>query len=298
MGQETISLVFDYHDYREFLRSLLSQNRKHPMSFRGLAQKCGFKSPDYIQRILAGERNLTTTAANKLAKALGLHVLGAEWLQLCIKLELSAGQVEEMLIREQMQVLKQRASLKSIKDLAIHASWLNPILWEALRLFPLGCSQQTLVSLMQQFANRDESLSALSTLKERGYVYEDEKGYLRRREGIRFEPWNDGKRNIYLQLSHRRFLELARSKLHEDLSQREFQGLTLAVLQEKMPQIKERIRQFVQSLSDDFGFDPIEPDSVVRIQCGAFFLVQNQAKPLLEPIGKSPSKMSKRSDPG
>jgi hypothetical protein len=87
-------------------------------------------------------------------------------------------------------------------------------------------------------------------------------------EAITFQPHDDIRR-IDLQRSHMRFLEMAKHKINMDIEDREFQGLTVAIPQDKFGLIKDRLRDFIRSLNEDLT-DLGEADRVVRVQLCAF----------------------------
>ena len=67
-------LVYDYLDYRAFLADMY-QFRKQcgvHFSYRWFSQKSGFSSPNYLQLVINGKRNLTNTSIAKIAKGFGL----------------------------------------------------------------------------------------------------------------------------------------------------------------------------------------------------------------------------------
>lgn len=67
--------VFSYDDYRRFLKDLYLQakakDRKY--SFRYFARLAGFQSPNFLKRVIDGDRNLTLDSIEKLIKALKLN---------------------------------------------------------------------------------------------------------------------------------------------------------------------------------------------------------------------------------
>lgn len=78
--------IFDYHDYREFLRDFLEHILAHEprRSLRKISEECEF-SAGYLPLILSGQRNLTPKSQKTLAKALALSAQETTYLKyLCV----------------------------------------------------------------------------------------------------------------------------------------------------------------------------------------------------------------------
>lgn len=67
--------IFDYIDYRAFLRDFFDEKKKTTRHFstRYLSQKTGIKSPNFFKRVIDGTRNLTPAACEKLTPSLGFR---------------------------------------------------------------------------------------------------------------------------------------------------------------------------------------------------------------------------------
>lgn len=66
--------IFAYLDYRAFLRDYYEAAKEHvpAFSYRYLARRAGFASPNFIKLVMDGQRNLGADSAVKVAKAFGL----------------------------------------------------------------------------------------------------------------------------------------------------------------------------------------------------------------------------------
>lgn len=85
---------------------------------------------------------------------------------------------------------------------------------------------------------------------------------------IQHEVVNDVRR-IDEQRARMRFLELAKHRLTDDVDEREFQSVTIAVPLAKIPVIKERIRGFIEDLWAELD-GAASPETVVHILACAF----------------------------
>ena len=67
-------LVFEYLDYRSFLKDMYAyRKRRDPVfSYRYFSGKAGFASPNFLKLVIDGQRNLSHTSMLKIAKGFGL----------------------------------------------------------------------------------------------------------------------------------------------------------------------------------------------------------------------------------
>src|ERR1043165_3285087 len=71
--------VFEYRDYRAFLRDVYKarKNSEYGFSYRSFAKRAGLSAPNYLKLVAEGERNLTAEMAGRFAQALGLEAEAA-----------------------------------------------------------------------------------------------------------------------------------------------------------------------------------------------------------------------------
>ncbi len=66
--------VFDYQDYREFLKDWYvthkAQDKK--ISFRYLARRAGFRAPNFFKLVMEGNRNIGEDSLHRICDALKL----------------------------------------------------------------------------------------------------------------------------------------------------------------------------------------------------------------------------------
>jgi uncharacterized protein (TIGR02147 family) len=67
--------VFEYIDYRRFLREYYAENKKSKkyFSYRYFSSRAGIKSPVFLKLIIEGKRNLTRLMIEKFSKAIAFN---------------------------------------------------------------------------------------------------------------------------------------------------------------------------------------------------------------------------------
>src|SRR3954463_10305239 len=67
-------IVFNYEDFRFFLKeSFYYLKTTSAFSYRKFNLEAGFTSPNYLKRVIDGDRNLSSSSIPKCAKALRLN---------------------------------------------------------------------------------------------------------------------------------------------------------------------------------------------------------------------------------
>ena len=85
-------------------------------------------------------------------------------------------------------------------------------------------------------------------------------------------PQNDVRR-INSQQNHLKFFQFVQHRISDELDDREFQGLTFAFRQSRLPELKDKIRGLIREVNEEFA-DDSDPDQVMRLQLGLFKILK------------------------
>lgn len=259
--------VFNYDDYAYFLADYLEfLKTEKGFSYRQLSRQAGFKSPNYLQKIAEGQRNLTAQSALKLADAMLLNEEEARFFCLLVERDSASGDTQAL--QHRMNILRNRANAESSSNTAIFNTWLHSVLWELVPTLGPEVNIAILKDRLGHVASAEAIEASFNFLIEKGYLQRNEaRGFVQR--PIIFNYPNDSRRDLEIQRTHNTYLKMAQHRLNDSLSDREFQGLTISVSASKMPEIKLKIRTFLSRLSEELADDDLA-DQVIRIQFCAF----------------------------
>lgn len=96
--------VFDYSDYRLYLRDIFSfLKSQRRVSLRRISNMAGFKSCSYLRMIINDQRNLSEKSCLMLAKALSLSVSETEHLWKLVRLIQSPMPIERAELRKEIE---------------------------------------------------------------------------------------------------------------------------------------------------------------------------------------------------
>ncbi|MBN1308266.1 MAG: TIGR02147 family protein [Chitinispirillaceae bacterium] len=126
--------IFEYMDYRDYLRSLFEQRKAdHPFfSYRLFSQKAGFKSPNFLKLVVDGKRNLTKESVYRVAKAFGLNKSESDYLENLVFLNQSKTLDEKNLYLS--RILRYRVKcdprLLESSEYDYYSQWYHPVICE------------------------------------------------------------------------------------------------------------------------------------------------------------------------
>ncbi len=263
--------IFSFNNYREYLARYLEEHRNLGESVRALSRRCGISSPNYLQQVILGKRNLTTHFAAKFAEGAKLTPWQTNYLLALVAFEVATSDLARQKALESMWRAANLAERRTISDADLRGNWANPLIWETAKTKFFSENVTNLGLLLRNIVSKEEIEFALNYLRDRGYLATaDQNDNKLKAKPIDFKPSNDIRR-IDLQRSHSRFLQLAQHRLNDGIADREYQGLTVATRKADFEQIRQRCRDFIQQLNHDFAVDA-DGDDVIRIQLAVFKL--------------------------
>lgn len=258
-----------YKNYRDLLRAKVESLRGEGSSYRELATRCSLASPNYIQQVLIGRRNLRIATAKAIAKGLQMTPREKRLFVALVRLHQPDLAGTELALGDLRAATHEMQRL-SVRDGSIHESWLNGVLFELAGLGGAPLTEKVALARLKGKATPQEINLALSSLANRGWLLRKgrpgEDFFVRGH--VQFEPLDDTRR-IDVQRSHLRFLDMAKHRINDGLDEREFRGVTVAIPMSAFERVREKIRECfeaISSLADEVG----DADTVIRVQCCAF----------------------------
>jgi len=131
--------VFDYLDYRGFLRDLYERKRAEDRRFscRFIAQKVGFRSASYFTQVLNGRSNMTPEMALRFAAFLRLDVREADYLELLVLHDRARGASERRRYLEKLAAFRESSSkLVPPEHFEFFEKWYHTAIREMLHIAP------------------------------------------------------------------------------------------------------------------------------------------------------------------
>jgi uncharacterized protein (TIGR02147 family) len=252
-----VKSVFEYEDYRRFLRDFYEEKKRASASysFRYFARKAGLGSPNYLKLVTDGDRNLTHHNVRKFIDGLGLDEREGHYFENLVYFNQAKDPDEKEFFRRNLELVKLRDGSPiltpdqhqalglwypfAIKELALLPGFQPKPKWIAARLDHKITPQQAKEAL--------ELLVRLKLLEA-----DPATGELRVTDENLKTP--DVTRSDAVTQYHDQMLERAREALHRQSHEKRcFSAVTVAVRKKDLPKAFERLHQFRNELNAHFG---------------------------------------------
>lgn len=265
--------VGEYQDYRRFLGDFFDYKKslKKGFSYRRFSQLCGLKSPNYLQLVIRGQRTLTVDTAKSVAKAVKLDAAETKYFLAMVRRE-SAFSAEDMRQAEKDLFRAVRGLKQNFVDPAEHKifeSWHYFAVRELALLKDFEPGGEYISSRLSGLITPAQAEDVLKYLIDRGYLVND---------GGRYQPkdpvldcGNDLFMHAQMQKFHRSVLETwARNLEKLDSKRQELGLLNIPVPQEKIPELRRKMRQFQDEV---IGWVQSFEGNDTLVQLGTYLMV-------------------------
>lgn len=240
--------ILTFTDHREFLREVVEELRaRGEFSHRQFNRHCGFSSPNFLQLVIQGKRNLSPEAAKSVCRALGLS---ADEGRIFLKImEMNLETTAEGRVRRLQALLKEpdfRRHHRLTEDqLAFYRQWYNVVLRELLVAHPSASAAELGRRLRPAVAEKDVE-AALALMERLGLIERGEGCWVVRHENL--STGNDLGSQL-LKCFHGAMMDLAKESMDRFASaEREISSLTLRLSAEDFARLKDRIREFKREI--------------------------------------------------
>lgn len=237
--------VFEYMDFREFLRDSYEARKKHSafFSYRYIAGKLGVDSGT-LSRILKGERKLDPEVAGRLARIFGLDAQEQQFFESLVLY----GQAKSL--TEKNHFLEKLFRLRGIKigtleerQYSFYKEWYYSALRELLRFHPFHGDWKKLAKKLRPAIRPIEAKRAVRLLEEIGLLAPDPVRGYRLTESVISS--GEQIQALFVNNLHLAMGELALRTLQDAKpNERDFSGLTLSLSSNGFEKLKFRLKQY------------------------------------------------------
>lgn len=255
MGSRTTDRIFDYLDYRVFLKEHYEKSKEaNPhFSFRSFSNKAGFKTKDFLYRVMQGEKNLSQASVFKISGALSLKREETDYFENLVKFNQSRNLKEKdfyfqklSALRGEYQVDGSAHRLES-QQYEYYAKWWHTAVRSVLDMYEFRGDFKWLAKKLDPAitpAQAEQSVDLLVGL-----------GLVSREAGGRYRPTHKtlttGTPILPLAITkfHLGTLELATRCLDEvPKEDRDLSCLTLGISRKTLDRIKQKLKRFRSEL--------------------------------------------------
>jgi uncharacterized protein (TIGR02147 family) len=266
--QDLIPKVQNFLSYRKYISEWFEYKKRQRTGFshRGVSKKLGLTSPNFILLVIKGERNISMELAAKLSELMGHNELEQEYFLSLIRLE-QASQSSEKLDAQKILLRLARkisTSVMQTSQMEVISSWQYMLVRECV-FFPDFKPEPVYISeKLDGLVSLEEAEGAIATLIKGGFWKQDGHGSWLPQEPV-LDTGNGIFKEALINQLHSQTLNKWATWMDDlEPSQRELGLLYIPMNKEKIPELKERIRQFQDEI---IGWlqDEKNPDQMVQL---------------------------------
>ncbi len=246
--------VFEYLDYRAYLRAYYEAAKRRPagFSFRKFSQRAGLKSPNFFKLVIDGDRNLGKDTVAKFADALGLEGDAREFFADLVAFEQAADNAEKNRVFERIAASRRFRTARRI-DGMLHdylSHWYHPAIRELVAHSDFRDDPKWLAGMLRPEITPKQAAHSLELLLGLGLVVKNaETGRYELHEPTlttEHEVSTLGAANFHKQMIERAMesIETVPSAL------RDLAALTVCVSPKVATEVKRRIHQFREAMTE------------------------------------------------
>lgn len=267
--------VFDFLDYRDFLRAYYERKKAgRGFSYRAFSRRAGLKSPNYLKLVIDDDRNLTPAMAERFGEACGLRGSGLRFFVDLVAFN-QAKTSEERADRYR-ELTGHRSFRKAqrldLKHAEYHSEWFIPAVRELAHRADFCADPAWIAEQMMPRISTADAARALEVLRELQMLQEDEDGTVSPTDAL----VTTGPQTKWVHIGEYHRVMMQRAAESIDLvpaAERDITSLTLCVDGGKLQEIKAQLavlRQSLLALADD----SVDPARVIQINFQLFPLSQ------------------------
>lgn len=274
MDRATDVEIFDYRDYRSYLRDVYQarKNSEYGFSYRAFAKRAGLSAPNYLKLVAEGQRNLTAEMAVRFASALGLSAESASYFcdLVAFNQAASAGERERCYQRLSSYRRYRNTFRLDAAHAAYHSAWYIPAIRELAACQGFREDPKWIARRLRPSISSRQAEQALGVLRQLGLLVHDAAGKLVQHQAL-VSTGDDQPLGHHIATFHRTMLERASEALDSvPREEREIAGLTLGLDAAQAQHVKRRLYELRQELLQVAGQSSATPDRVVQINFQMF----------------------------
>ncbi|HKX12382.1 MAG TPA: TIGR02147 family protein [bacterium] len=275
--------IFDFSDYRPFLKKKFEEMKAHnPLfSYRAFNRLAGIQSSGFLKLVMDGKRNLAEEGIEKIARGFKLNESEKKYFHSLVRFNQARNNEEKNQRYLELSQHRHYAAAKPIlwAQYRLFAHWYYATILELVRLPGEGNKDPR---WLQKKLNPPVELKlvkqAVQELIALGLIEKDaESGSLLRREAMLSTP--DEVQSLSVALFHQQMSQLAaRAVMKENAQDREFSALTIAASKKTFQRAKQEIQRFRSRLHSILEEDRQEPPEFVAHLNFQMFKVSKSGK--------------------
>jgi uncharacterized protein (TIGR02147 family) len=272
-------VVYDYLDYRAFLKEMVAYNKqkRSNFSYRAFSRVAGFKSPNFLQLVISGQRNLTNESIAKITKGFALKKQEREFFENMVFMNQAKSHEEKDHYYKKMRSARGYTKINRLEkeQYEYFSRWYYPVIRELVTLGKADYPPEKLAAMLKPGISTAEVARAVTLLERLRMIKRDKNGKWVQCDRI-ITPGPDIQSLILINL-HKELLRISMEALDRfPAEQREFNSMILSTTKKNIPVIKEKMKKFRDEILELISEDS-QPDQVIQLNLQLFPLAGHTA---------------------
>lgn len=243
--------VYNFFDYREYLGAVYTWKKQNDKGFshRAFSIEAGISSPNYLFRVIKGERTLNSGYVEKFCEALHLTRIERRYFTTLVQFNTETEITRKEKLLRTLQSLRCRRGIQRIDDkkLQFFSKWYYPIIRELAVLFNFKNDYNLLARNCIPRITSQQAVSAVAYLLKNGFLQKEADGTFVRTNPVISS--GDEVKSTVLRSYHRQTLLQSIDALDSvEQENRDISSLTLSVSRKTYIVMKEEIQDFRKRL--------------------------------------------------
>ena len=264
--------VFEFTDYREFLKAAYEQKKAVNPAFSESAfvRKAGLSSNSrgYFKLIVQGKRNLTPATIRAFSDALGLGSRESIYFENLVYFNQASKSKDKDYYFQRLLVSAEGNKTKPIcfleSQYSLYSKWYLVAVREIVGLAKFQEDPSWIAAMLRGKITKAEAAEALVHLERLGLIKRNAEGRLMQSDPLMKFPGNVF--NLTIQKFHSEMLERSKEALAEDpYETRRASCLTISCPRQKFPEMVKMVDAFRHEMNLKFGTSSEAADTVFQI---------------------------------
>lgn len=250
--------LFSYTDYRVFLADYFKEQKAkiRIFSFRYFSNKAGFKSRDFMYKVIRGQKNLSQSSVFMISQAIGFNQRESGFFEALVGFNQAKHHKERDAHYAKMQALLEKPSGSSTEtsqlspdQYAFFSAWYHTAIRSYIDLHPFSGDYKALAKSLSPSITPAQAKRSIALLERLGFIAIGDDGVFKVTD--RSLRTGENVREHAMDKLFRSFMALAQGALDEvPRDRRNISGLTLGISRETYGEMVKRIGVFRAELAE------------------------------------------------
>lgn len=264
--------IYEYLDYREYLSDFyqFKKSVSKAFSLRTFSDQIGFKTKDFILRVMNGQKNLSAQSIPMVAQALKLSKRESDFFECLVLFNQAKKNADRDAQFEKLQFFLKNAHFSGKQHLLawnqykVYSNWHHLAIRSLIGLQGFSGDYESLAHQIHPRIKPEDARQSVLLLQQCGLIQSDSQGHFTLTNSA--ITTGDRVSKAALQGFHQHCLRLAAQSIDTTPpDQRNVSGLTLGISKQSYARIVEKLNAFRKEIAQIADEDP-QADRVYQLQ--------------------------------